>query len=119
MVLQPTTKLFVFFSIIALQLFLLSYTVLPIATVIVSRFGQFVNAPSPMAVTEFGMAILVRPMQELNAAASILVTEFGIIVFLHPVINLLDEVFMIALQLFLLSYTVLPLATIIVSNPEH
>ena len=46
-----------------------------------------------------------------------LVTELGIVVFLHPNSNLLFAVSIIALQLFLLSYFVLPLSTFIFVKP--
>lgn len=50
-------------------------------------------------------------MQPENAYSPILVTLFGIIVLLHPTINILVVVSIIALQLFLESYTLLPLST--------
>ena len=37
-----------------------------------------------MAVTEFGISMLVRPEQLLNAPVSIVVTEFGIVKFFRP-----------------------------------
>ena len=32
-----------------------------------AKLLQFLNAPSPMLVTEFGMVTLVKPLQLLNA----------------------------------------------------
>lgn len=62
--LQPTINLFEEVSMIALQLLLLSYTTLPLATVIVFRFEQptkgLLSLKTPMLVTEFGMLILTR-----------------------------------------------------------
>lgn len=43
-----------------------------------------------MLVTELGMIMFVRLVQFLNAETPIVVTEFGIVVFLHPAISLLE-----------------------------
>ena len=61
----------------------------------------------------------VRSVQNSNAQIPILVTVLGIIVVLQPVNNLLEEVSMMALQLFLLSYIVFALDTVIVFKLEQ
>lgn len=53
----PNIRVFVLVSIIALQLFLLSYLGLPFSTVIVESSGQPENASFSMLVTEFGIVI--------------------------------------------------------------
>src|SRR5574344_2927876 len=76
-VLEPNSNLFVFVSIIALQLFLLSYTLLPSYTAIDERFLQPLNAELPMLVTLSGIEIEVSPTQYSNALSPILVTLLG------------------------------------------
>ena len=88
----------------------------------VTKFGivmlvnplQFSNAELPIEVTELGIMIEVKLLWPENAELPIEVTELGIIVFLHPIINILVSVSIIALQLFLESYTVFPSYTTIV-----
>lgn len=53
-----------------------------------------------MFVMEFGIVMSVRPEQPKKASSPMLVTELGIVVLLHPQIRRLDEVSIIALQLF-------------------
>ncbi len=65
--LQPCIRVFVFVSIMALQLSLLSYTVLPASTFILVNPLQPENALSPMIVTPDGISILVNPLQPKNA----------------------------------------------------
>ena len=60
---------------IALQLFLESYFVLPLSTLIDSKPLQFANAAFPIDVTELGMVTLVKPVQYLNASLPMVVTE--------------------------------------------
>ena len=52
-----------------------------------------------MVVTEAGISMLVSPAQLMNALLPMVVTEEGIKDSLHPAINVLVDVFMIALQL--------------------
>lgn len=66
-----------------------------------------------MLVTELGILTIVNPVQFLNAEGPIAVTVVGIVVLRQPKINVLVEVLIIALQLFLLSYTEFPEATVI------
>ena len=61
--LHPKNKVFVFVSIIALQLSRESYFVFPDSTFIDVRPEQAWKAKYPMLVTEFGIVILVRPEQ--------------------------------------------------------
>ena len=137
--LHPTISSLISFFIIALQLSLLSYTVLPSSTSILTRPLQLPNAHFPTLVTPFGIVILLRPLQPANAHSPILttpsgivicvnslqppnalspifVTLFGIIVLLQPIINSFVSFFIIALQLSLLSYTVLPSSTSILTR---
>ena len=72
-----------------------------------------------MLVTEFGMVMLVNPLQPENAELPMLVIEFGIMVFLHPAIKVLVCVSIIALQLLRLSYFVFPEATTIFVKPSQ
>ena len=74
---------------------------------------QPLKASSPMLVTLLGISIEIRPLQPWKALPPMLVTLLGIIVFSHPLINLLVEVFMIALQLSRESYTGFPSFTTI------
>ena len=66
-----------------------------------------------MLATLEGIDIELTPVQPSNAELPMLVTPFGIIVSLHPKTKVFVEVSMIALQLFLLSYVLLPLETTI------
>ena len=50
---------------------------------------------------------------------AILVTLDGMIVLAHPLTKVLEDVKIIALQLFLLSYTEFPGATLMVFKPQH
>ena len=59
------------------------------------------------------MVIEVNPLQYSKAYIYIEVTVLGIIVFMHPHIRVLLADSIIALQPFLLSYTLLPFATVI------
>ena len=58
-----------------------------------------------MLVTLLGMLIDVSPEQLKKADEPMLVTLLGITVFLQPKIKVLEDVSIMALQLFLLSYT--------------
>ena len=68
-----------------------------------------------MDVIDSGIAMEVRPLKE-KAFHPIEVTELGIMVVLQPRINTLSAVRMIALQLFLESYTGFPTSTTICSK---
>ena len=48
------------------------------------RFEQFLNAPYPISVTEFGIVMEVRLLQFAKACSSILVIELGIVIVLSP-----------------------------------
>ena len=65
--LHPKNKVFVFVSIIALQLSRESYFVFPDSTSIDVRPEQPEKAGLLMLVTELGMVTLVRPEQSSNA----------------------------------------------------
>ena len=116
---HPTINVFVFVSIIALQLPRESYFGFPESTSIVVRPEQYQNASLPMLVTELGMVTLVRPEQPENALSLMLVTEFGITVFLHPTINVFVFVSIIALHLSRESYFVFPDSTFIDVKSEQ
>ena len=60
--LQACIRVFVAFSIMALQLSLLSYTVLPASTTMLVNPLQRPNASSPMLVTLDGISMLVNPL---------------------------------------------------------
>ena len=77
------------------------------------------KAQSSIDVTELGMVRDVKPEQPEKAEPPIDVTPSGITVLLHPLINSLAEVFIIALQDSLESYTGLPSSTIIDVKPEQ
>ena len=77
------------------------------------------KARNPIDVTELGMVRDVKPAQPENAQSPIDVTELGMIVVLHPVTNSLVEVFTIALQDSLESYTGLPSSTTIDVKSEQ
>ena len=64
---HPTTTVFVFVYIIALQLSRESNIVFPDSTIIVVSPKQPLNAELSMLVTEFGIVMLVRSEQPENA----------------------------------------------------
>ena len=101
--LQPAIRVFVAVSIIALQLFLLSYLVLPSSIIIDVKPEQPEKAEPPILVTELGIVIDVKPEQLEKAPLPIIFTELGIIVFSQPLIRVFVAVSIIALQLLLLS----------------
>ena len=63
--------------------------------------------------------MLVNPLQSENALPLIFVTLDGIFVLLQPCIRVFVFVSIMALQLSLLSYTVLPASTTMLVNPLH
>ncbi len=65
--LHPAIRLFVFVSIIALQLSLESYVELLSSTIIVLRDEQFIKTIDPIVVTLSGMVIVFNFEQFLNA----------------------------------------------------
>ena len=88
--------------------------------VILVKYRQHQNALVPIVVNPFGSVMFVSPKQPENAELAIVVTVFGIVVFLQPEINVVLEIFIIALTslplLSLLVYAVLAGSTVIVSN---
>ena len=82
--LQPCIRVFVSFSIMALQLSLLSYTVLPASTTMLFNPLQSLNASDPMDVTPAGISMLVNPLQPLNASDPMDVTPAGISMLVNP-----------------------------------
>ena len=77
------------------------------------------KAPSPIDVTLLGIVTEVRPLQPAKAPTPMLVTLLGIVVFLHPVINVLDDVSIIALQLLRESNLVFPSSTTMLVSSKH
>ena len=84
-VLQPTTRVLLAVSIMALQLSRESYFVLPASTLRLVKLEQLENAPFPMLVTDEGMVMLVKPVQPWNAHPSMLVTDEGMVMLVKPV----------------------------------
>ena len=80
------------------------------------RLLQRENALDPMDVTPWGMVteVMLQPAKALDPMD---VTLLGMTVFLHPIINLLFDVFIIALQLLRESYFSLPLSTFMEIRP--
>ena len=83
------------------------------------RPEQSQKASEPIVVTLLGMLMEVRPEQPWKALFPIDFTLLGMVVFLQPVINVLDDVSIMALQLSRESYTALPLSTLIEVRPEQ
>ena len=77
--LQPRINVFVAVSIMALQLFLESYTVFPFSITMLKREKQPTNASSPMLVMLLGMVMDAKPLQPLNAKFPMFVTLFGMV----------------------------------------
>jgi hypothetical protein len=73
---------------IALQLSLESYFVLPLATLIDSKPLQEENALLPMDVTELPIVILFMTLQPENAEAPMFVTELGMVTLVKRVQSL-------------------------------
>ena len=82
--LHPHISVLVADSTIALQLFLESYTVFPLSTLMVVMPLQPENALFPIEVTELGMVIDVKPSQAWNARSPIEVTELGMVIDVKP-----------------------------------
>ena len=76
--LHPTIKVFVLVSIIALQLFLLSYLMFPDETEMPVKPLQPLNAEEPILFTLSGMTMFVKPLQSSNAALQINLVSLAI-----------------------------------------
>jgi hypothetical protein len=83
---------------------------------ILSSEVQFEKAFHPISVTELGIVILSSEVQPSKALSSIFFTESGIIVVLQPATIVFVAVSMMALQPSRESYTELPFATTILSS---
>lgn len=81
-----------------------------------ARDVQPLNAEPPILVTPSGITTDSRDLQPIKAPAPIFLTLSGITVSLHPTIRVFEDVSIIALQLFLLSYTVFLLSTFMLDN---
>ncbi len=103
-VLHPATKVFDVVSIIALLPSGELKTLFSASTVIVAKLLQPEKAPLPMDVTQAGMVTEIRPVQPEKAPLPMDSMLLGMIVFSHPKINVLEDVSMMALQLFRESY---------------
>lgn len=114
----PVTNLLVAVSMIAKQLSLQSYAGLPLSTVMSDNQLHPAKGLSTMLVTELGMLIALIAVPA-NATSPMLVTVLGMTVLRQPEINVLVAVSMIALQLSLLSYTGLPLSTVMFRRNEQ
>lgn len=77
--LQPATSLFVDVSMMALHPFLESYVLLLASTVIEEIDTVFVKALVPIDVTPLGIVISVNAEQSMKAPSPIAVTAFGIV----------------------------------------
>lgn len=85
-----------------------NYSILPtLFGIVILVIPLLKNAEAPIEVTVSGMVIVVNSVRPPNAETPIEVTVFGIIVVEQPDSNVLVEVSIIALQLFLESYAVL------------
>ena len=62
------------------------------------RLEQPEKTPSPISVTDEGMEILDKFLQQEKALQPIFSTDIGMIVFSHPVISVLLSVWITALQ---------------------
>ena len=82
--LQPTIKVLVNVSIIALQFSLESYTVLPASTDIFSKPIHPKKHSPPKLVTELGMIMEFKPLQPLKQLCSNTVTELGMVIEVKP-----------------------------------
>ena len=76
---HPESNVLDFVSMIALQLFLLSYFLFPCSTFIDWRLGQYFKIVAPISVTDFGIVIEVRLEQPSKASLPILVTLLPIV----------------------------------------
>ena len=77
--LQPDIRVLFPVCIIALQLFLLSYTVFPSFTFMVSRLLQPLNVSLEIEVALSGIVRLVKLVQSLNAESPIEVMPSGMV----------------------------------------
>ena len=75
--LHPAIRVFELVSIMALQLSLESYLLLPASTLMEVRLVQPKNVHPPMLVTLLGMVMEVRAVQSSNASSPMLLTLLG------------------------------------------
>ena len=104
---------------IALQLFLESYTEFPSSTIIEDNPSQSLNDDCSIEVTLLGIIMDFKPLHPAKASSPIFFVSFGIIVFLQPTINLFVFFSIIALQSFRESNVVLLLSTLIEAKLIH
>ena len=83
--LHPEISVLVAVSTIPLQLFLLSYFLFPLETVMLVSPVQPLNAQLPMLITLSGIVMLDSPVQSENALPPMLVTLSGIVMLVSPV----------------------------------
>ena len=76
---HPAISVFVAVSIMALQLFRLSYAVFPDSTTMEVKPLQLLKALSPMEVTELGIVTEVKPRHPSKAHLPMEVTELPIV----------------------------------------
>lgn len=81
---QPCIKVLVSVLIIALQLFLLSYTGLLVSTFMNFKLMLLEKIPLPIEVTLSGIVTEVNPVQIRKTALPIEVTLFGIVIEVKP-----------------------------------
>ena len=79
--LQPDIRVLFPVCIIALQLFLLSYTAFPSVTFMLSKLLQFLNVLLKIEVALSGIVMLVKRVQPSNALSPIEVMPSGIVKF--------------------------------------
>jgi hypothetical protein len=89
---QPAKIIFVFVSIIALQLVRESYILLSSDTTMLVKHVQPLKAHPPISVTDLGMTIPFRLVQPSKAFPPISVTESGITILARLVQPLKAEV---------------------------
>ena len=82
--LHPAIRVFELVSIMALQLSLESYLLLPASTLMEVRLVQPKNVHPPMLVTLLGMVMEVRLEQRVNAYRPMLVTLLGMVTEVRP-----------------------------------
>ena len=81
---QPIISVLEAVSIMALQLFRLSYIALALSTTILVKPMHQEKADSPMLVTLLGIVTLVKPEQLAKASFPMLVTLLGISILVRP-----------------------------------
>ena len=81
---QPVINSLSAVLIIALQLFLESYTGLLLSTFITAKLEQLIKASQSSEVTEYGIVMFVKPEHSEKTLELIVVTEFGIVMLVKP-----------------------------------